>query len=106
MYNDKITNNISIEGIDLKEKRGLIRVDFNVPSQDDKIQTINASRKSCYFDVSFRSSKWKPNPVYSLKPVANELQKQLSRDVLLFLNNCIGPEVKKACLTSRQSVFA
>ncbi|KAF0524681.1 phosphoglycerate kinase 2 [Gigaspora margarita] len=37
---------------------------------------------------------------YSLKPVDNELQKPLSRDVLIFLNNCIGPEVKKAYLTS------
>ncbi|KAF0538406.1 Phosphoglycerate kinase [Gigaspora margarita] len=42
-----------------------------------------------------KSSKRKPNPEYSLKPVANELQKLLSRDVLLFLNNCIDPEVKK-----------
>ena len=32
---------------------------------------------------------------YSLKPVAEELQKLLDRDVL-FLKDCVGPEVEKA----------
>ncbi|CAG8764377.1 435_t:CDS:2, partial [Racocetra persica] len=39
----------------------------------------------------------KPNPKHSLKPVADELGKLLGRDVL-FLNDCVGPEVTKSCL--------
>lgn len=37
-----------------------------------------------------------PNPKYSLRPVADELKKLLNRDVL-FLNDCVGPEVE-VCL--------
>ncbi|CAG8823705.1 2786_t:CDS:2, partial [Dentiscutata erythropus] len=37
MSNTSITNKLSIEGVDLKDKRVLIRVDFNVPFQDGKI---------------------------------------------------------------------
>ncbi|ORX90903.1 phosphoglycerate kinase 2 [Basidiobolus meristosporus CBS 931.73] len=36
-------------------------------------------------------------PKYSLKPVAEELSKLLARDVT-FLNDCVGPEVEKACI--------
>lgn len=35
----------------------------------------------------------RPNPKYSLQPVAEELKKLLNRDVL-FLNDCVGPEVE------------
>ncbi|KAF0526864.1 phosphoglycerate kinase [Gigaspora margarita] len=113
MSNNKITNKISIEDIDLKEKRVLIRVDFNVPFQDGKIsnnqrivaalQTINYAldkgAKAVILMSHLGRPNGKPNPKYSLKPVADELQKLLSRDVL-FLNDCIGPEVKNACLTA------
>ncbi|RIB16423.1 phosphoglycerate kinase [Gigaspora rosea] len=113
MSNNKITNKISIEDIDLKEKRVLIRVDFNVPFQDGKIsnnqrivaalQTIkyalDKDAKAVILMSHLGRPNGKPNPKYSLKPVADELQRLLSRDVL-FLNDCIGPEVKNACLTA------
>lgn len=33
---------------------------------------------------------------YSLKPVADEVSRLLGKNVL-FLNNCVGAEVEKAC---------
>src|SRR5690606_31126860 len=40
--------------------------------------------------------KGSPDPQYSMAPVAKELEKLLSRPVT-FLNDCVGPEVEKAC---------
>jgi phosphoglycerate kinase len=36
----------------------------------------------------------KPSEKYSLKPIAEELEKLLDRKVL-FLHDCVGPEVEK-----------
>lgn len=36
------------------------------------------------------------NPKYTLAPVAVELKNLLGKDVL-FLNDCVGPEVEAAC---------
>ena len=38
----------------------------------------------------------KPNPKFTLKPVAEELRKLLDRTVI-FLDDCVGPEVEKSC---------
>lgn len=37
-----------------------------------------------------------PNSKYTLKPVAEELKSLLGKEIL-FLNDCIGPEVEAAC---------
>jgi phosphoglycerate kinase len=39
-------------------------------------------------------------PKYSLKPVAEELEKLLSRKVI-FLQDCVGDEVEKACASAK-----
>ncbi|CAG8559726.1 19656_t:CDS:2, partial [Racocetra fulgida] len=86
-------------------------VDFNVPFQDGKISnnqrivaalpTINEALKKgakCVILMShLNRPNGKPNPKHSLKPVADEVGKLLGREVL-FLNDCVGPEVTKTCL--------
>ncbi|KFP86732.1 Phosphoglycerate kinase, partial [Acanthisitta chloris] len=87
------------------------RVDFNVPMKDHKItnnQRIKAAVptiKHCLDhgakSVVLMSHLGRPDGVpmpekFSLAPVAVELKSLLGRDVL-FLKDCVGPEVEKAC---------
>ena len=44
-----------------------------------------------------------PNPKFSLKPVAAELEKLLDRPVQ-FLDNCVGPEVEAACANPKDGM--
>jgi phosphoglycerate kinase len=46
----------------------------------------------------------KPQEKFSLKPVAQELEKLLSRKVL-FLNDCVGSEVEKTVSEQKDGIF-
>lgn len=103
-------NKLSIDAVDLKDKRVLIRVDFNVPIKDGKItntQRIVAALDSVKYaldkgakSVVLMSHLGRPDgkrsEKFSLKLVSEELKKLLSRDVT-FLSDCVGPEVESAC---------
>jgi phosphoglycerate kinase len=102
---------LSIDKLDLKGKRCLMRVDFNVP-QDKQTgaitnpQRIVAAMPSIKHaldhgaSVVLMSHLGRPDgekkPKYTLKPVAEKLQNLLHRPVA-FLNDCVGPEVESAC---------
>jgi len=104
-----LSNKLSIQDVDLKGKRVLIRVDFNVPIQDGKISnparivaalpTIKYALEQGASVVTLMSHLGRPDgkvvEKYSLKPIAAELEKQLSRSVN-FLSDCVGDEVEKA----------
>lgn len=104
-----LSNKLSIQDVDLKGKRVLIRVDFNVPIQDGKISnparivaalpTIQYALEQGASVVTLMSHLGRPDgkvvEKYSLKPIAAELEKQLSRSVN-FLSDCVGDEVEKA----------
>ncbi|KAJ8078487.1 phosphoglycerate kinase [Marasmius tenuissimus] len=104
-----LSNKLAITDLDLKGKRVLIRVDFNVPLQDGKITnparivaalpTIKHALENGASAVVLMSHLGRPDgkivEKYSLKPVAAELEKQLGKSVT-FLNDCVGPEVEKA----------
>ena len=97
----------------IKNKRILVRVDFNVPMKEGKItdQTrIKESIKTIAFckdngakSIILMSHLGRPdgnkNEKYSLKPVSTELSKLINSNVT-FLNDCIGPEVKNRVLSS------
>lgn len=103
-------NKLSIDQLDVNGKRVLIRVDFNVPMKNGKVtntQRIVAALPTVKYaldkgakSVVLMSHLGRPDgkvvDKYSLKPVAEEVQKLLGRDVL-FLNDCVGPEVEAAC---------
>lgn len=97
-----------IDQMDLKGKRVLIRVDFNVPldknkniTDDTRIQSSLPTIKHA-LDQDARvilmshlgRPKGKVNPEFSLQPVATYLSKILKKDVV-FAPDCIGPEVEK-----------
>lgn len=103
-------NKLSIENVDLKDKRVFMRVDFNVPIKEGKItsnQRIVAALDSIKYalekgakSVVLASHLGRPdgnkNAKYTLAPVAEEMKKLLGRDVT-FLNDCVGAEVEAAC---------
>ncbi|KAJ2829211.1 phosphoglycerate kinase [Coemansia erecta] len=105
-----ISNKLSIKDIDVKNKRALVRVDFNVPQDNGKITnnarivaalpTIKYLLEQGASGVVLMSHLGRPNgqvvTKYSLKPVSDELQKLLGQPVT-FLNDCVGAEVENAC---------
>ena len=104
-----LSNKLSITDVDVKGKRVLIRVDFNVPLDSDKHVTNNQrivgalptikyavdhGAKSVILMSHLGRPDGKKNEKYSLKPVVPELEKLLGKDVV-FTNDCVGPEVEE-----------
>jgi len=103
-----LSNKLSITDVDLKGKRVLIRVDFNVPMDDGKVTnparivaalpTIKYAIDNGASAVILMSHLGRPdgkvNKKYSLEPVAAEASKQLGKDVT-FLPDCVGSEVEQ-----------
>jgi len=99
-----------IEDLDIKSgSRVLIRVDFNVPLKGGKVasnQRIVAALPTIEYalnkgaSVVLMSHLGRPDgqkkPGDSLKPVHEELEKLLKREVI-FLDDCVGPDVENAC---------
>ena len=100
-------NKLSIVKVDLKNKRVLVRVDFNVPL-DDKLNVTNDIRiveslptiKKIIGDggkAILMSHLGRPKgvrkPEFSLKPAAERLGKLLNKDVKL-APDCIGAETE------------
>ncbi|MDR3666913.1 MAG: phosphoglycerate kinase [Ignavibacteriaceae bacterium] len=100
-------NKLTINDIDLKNKKVLVRVDFNVPlddnlniTDDNRITSTLPTIKKIISDGGMAilmshlgRPKGKPNPKYSLKPVAIKLSQLLGKEVKL-APDCIGAEVK------------
>ncbi|KAI3626882.1 phosphoglycerate kinase [Malassezia furfur] len=103
-----LTTKLAVTDLDLADKRVLIRVDFNVPLDGDKItnnQRIVAALPTIKYAIEHKakavvlmSHLGRPDgqkvDKFSLKPVVPELSKLLGRDVE-FLDDCVGPEVEK-----------
>ena len=99
---------LTIEQLDLSGKRVFLRVDLNVPleegrvTEDTRIRAVLPTIDRCLkggASVLLASHlgrpKGKPDPRYSLKPVAARLEELLGRPVPL-LSDCVGPEVEAA----------
>ena len=103
-------NKKTIKDIDLKHKRVLVRADYNVPVNKGKISDDYRIKQSVrtikYIWEQYESSiviishlgrpDGKPNPEFSLKPVAERLSELLDKKVL-FVADTVGPEAKAAC---------
>ncbi|OAA53320.1 phosphoglycerate kinase [Cordyceps fumosorosea ARSEF 2679] len=103
-----LSSKLSITDVDVKGKRVLIRVDFNVPLDGTTvtnpqrivgaIPTIKHALDHGAKAVVLMSHLGRPNgqvnAKYSLKPVIPVLEKQLGKTVT-FAPDCVGPEVEK-----------
>ncbi len=97
----------TVADVDVKGKRVLMRVDFNVPLKGGRItddrrivqalptikNVIDRGGKLILMSHLGRP-KGGPEPKYSLKPTASRLSELLNKNVV-FAPDCIGPEVEK-----------
>ncbi len=101
---DKMT----VRDIDLKGKRVIMRVDFNVPVKDGVVQDDTRIREALPTIKYILEQKAKlillshlgrpkggPSPEFSLAPVAKRLSELLGKEVK-FVSQVVGDEVKKA----------
>ena len=110
---------LTVKDIDLKGKKVLMRADFNVP-QDEKLDITDDARiKATLPTIKYILSNGakqlilmshlgrpdgKPVAKYSLKPVAERLQKLLNEPVK-FLNECVGDAVKKDIEAAKERII-
>ncbi len=100
-------NKKTIDDINVKGKRVLVRVDFNVPMENGKVSDDTRIRESLPTIKKLLASggrvilmshlgrpKGKPNMEFTLKPVA-ERASQLIGVPVKFAPDCVGEEVKK-----------
>jgi phosphoglycerate kinase len=103
MFNKK-----TIRDIDVKGKKVLVRVDFNVPTKEGVVgddTRIRAAIPTIDYLVKNGAAvilcshlgrpKGGPDPKFTLKPVAEYLGKLMGKSVA-FASDCIGPEAEKA----------
>ena len=99
----------TVKDIDLKNKRVLIRVDFNVPLKEGKITDdtrIQAALPTIKYILEQEGAslivmshcgrpKGEKNPEFSLKPAADRLAELIDNEVIM-ASDVIGAEVEKA----------
>src|SRR5512139_125474 len=103
MFNKK-----TVRDIDVKGKRVLVRVDYNVPIKDGKVTDdtrIRAAMPTLNYLLEKGAAlilcshlgrpKGGPDPKYSLKPVSDYLG-QLMGKTVFFAEDCIGPVAEAA----------
>lgn len=98
----------TIEDVDVRGKKVLVRVDFNVPLDDSQKITDETRIQAALPTIQYLTDhgakvilmshlgrpKGEVNPKFSLKPVAERLSELLDTKVL-FADDCVGPEAEK-----------
>jgi phosphoglycerate kinase len=103
MFNKK-----TVKDIDVKGKRVLVRVDYNVPIKEGKVgddTRIRAAMPTLNYLLDHGSAvilfshlgrpKGGPDPKYSMRPVAEHLSGLLGKPVA-FAEDCVGPAAEAA----------
>ncbi len=99
---------LTLSNIDLRGKTVLLRADLNVPMQDGRVadserlerlmvtlKELSAANSKIVILSHFGRPKGKPDPQFSLRPVAAELEKIWGKPVT-FAEDCIGPAAELA----------
>ncbi|MCG0275735.1 MAG: phosphoglycerate kinase [Thermosediminibacteraceae bacterium] len=102
-------NKKTVEDFEVKGKRVLVRVDFNVPMDEEGNITDDTRIRAALPTINYLLNndakvilashlgrpKGKKNPKYSLAPVAKRLSELLGKNVIM-AEDCIGENVEKA----------
>lgn len=102
-----VLDKLSVDELNVKGKRVFIRVDFNVPFDDSLRITDDSRIRSALPTINYAIDegarvilashlgrpKGKPDPRYSLAPVAKRLQRLLDKEVA-FAQDCVGIQVE------------
>ncbi len=104
-----MTTFATIDRVDVKNKRVLLRADLNVPMKDGKVEDATrierlaptiaelADKGARVVVLShFGRPKGKPDPKESLKPLVPALQAALGKRPVHFAGDCVGPEAERA----------
>ena len=101
-------NKLFINELDLKGKKVFVRVDYNVPFDEQGNITDDARIRATLPTINYLLDEGakiilashlgrpggKVSPEFSLKPVARRLHRLLNKEVML-ARDCVGPEVSK-----------
>lgn len=104
-----LLDKLTIEDVDIRGKRVFIRADFNVPLDDKLMITDDRRIRSTLPTINYAIDegakiilashlgrpKGKPDPLYSMAPVAKRLQRLLNKEVM-FTTDCVGGEASAA----------
>jgi phosphoglycerate kinase len=104
-----VLNKLSIKDLDIKGKRVFIRVDFNVPLDENLNITDDRRIRSALPTINYAVDEGakvilashlgrpggKPDRRFTLSTVARRLQRLLKKEVT-FLPDCVGPKVEAA----------
>jgi len=102
-----VINKLSLRDLDIKGKRLFIRVDFNVPLDEDLNITDDRRIRSALPTINYAVDegakiilashlgrpKSSADKRYSLASVAKRLQRLIKKEVI-FLSDCVGPQVE------------
>ncbi len=110
-------NKKTVRDVDVKGKRVLVRVDYNVPIKDGKVgddTRIRAAMPTVEYLLKNGAAvilcshlgrpKGGPEPKYSLRPVAEHLSGLLGKPVA-FAEDCVGPVAEKAAKALKPGGF-
>lgn len=102
-----VLGKLSVDELDIRGKRVFIRTDFNVPLDDNLRITDDSRIRSTLPTINYAIDegakvilashlgrpKGKPDPRFSLAPIAKRLHRLLDKEVI-FAPDCIGPQVE------------
>ncbi len=109
-----ILNKLIVEDMNIKGKRVFIRVDFNVPLDDNLMISDDRRVRGALPTINYcidegakvilashlGRPKGQPNPKYSLAMVAKRLQRLLNKEVG-FVDDCVGADAERAVQSMR-----